>query len=80
MAKTEFDLNYLADELKDATFVSWFVKKGQTVKEGDDLCEVVTDKASLTLSVPADGVISELKCQKNDKLEGGTVLLSMEVK
>ncbi|MBO7436006.1 lipoyl domain-containing protein [bacterium] len=80
MAIKEFDLNYLADELKDVTFVSWFVKEGQSVKEGDDLCEVVTDKASLTLSVPADGVISKLKCQKNDKLEGGSVLLSMEVK
>ncbi|MBR5900850.1 lipoyl domain-containing protein [bacterium] len=80
MAKVDFDLKYLADELKDVTFVSWFVEEGQEVKEGDDLCEIVTDKASLTLSVPADGTISELKCQKNDKLEGGTVLLSMEVK
>ena len=80
MALTNFDLNYLADEMKDAAFVSWSVEEGQEVKEGDDLCEIVTDKASLTLSVPADGVISELKCQKNDKLEGGSVLLSMEVK
>ena len=80
MALTNFDLNYLADEMKDATFVSWYVEEGQEVKEGDDLCEIVTDKASLTLSVPTDGKIAKLICRKDDKLEGSTVLLSMETK
>jgi pyruvate/2-oxoglutarate dehydrogenase complex dihydrolipoamide acyltransferase (E2) component len=80
MALTNFDLNYLADEMKDAAFVSWSVEEGQEVKEGDDLCEIVTDKASLTLSVPADGKIVKLFSRKDDKLQGGTVLLSMDVK
>ena len=53
MAKKEFTLSFLADELKDVSFVDWLVKPGDAVKEGDDLCEIVTDKVLLrTLSVP----------------------------
>jgi len=79
MAKKEFTLAFLADELKDVTFVDWLVKPGDAVKEGDDLCEIVTDKASLVLSVPCDGRISDLLVKKDDRLENDTVLLTMEV-
>ena len=78
MAIKEFTLSFLADELKDASFVAWLVKAGDSVKEGDDLCEIVTDKASLVLSVPCDGRIVSLFAKKDDRLENDTVLLSME--
>jgi Pyruvate/2-oxoglutarate dehydrogenase complex, dihydrolipoamide acyltransferase (E2) component, and related enzymes len=79
MAKKEFTLAFLADELKDVSFVDWLVKPGDVVKEGDDLCEIVTDKASLVLSVPCDGRISDLLVKSDDRLENDTVLLTMEV-
>ena len=79
MAKKEFTLAFLADELKDVTFVDWLVKPGDAVKEGDDLCEIVTDKASLVLSVPEDGKIDSLLVKSDDRLENDTVLLTMEV-
>ena len=79
MAKKEFTLSFLADELKDVSFVDWLVKPGDAVKEGDDLCEIVTDKASLVLSVPCDGRIADLLVKKDDRLENDTVLLTMEV-
>ncbi|MBQ7555219.1 lipoyl domain-containing protein [bacterium] len=79
MAKKEFTLAFLADELKDVSFVDWLVKPGDAVKEGDDLCEIVTDKASLVLSVPCDGRITGLLVKKDDRLENDTVLLTMEV-
>jgi len=79
MAKKEFTLAFLADELKDVSFVDWLVKPGDAVKEGDDLCEIVTDKASLVLSVPCDGRIISLLAKKDDRLENDTVLLTMEV-
>lgn len=78
MAKKEFTLAFLADELKDVSFVDWLVKPGDAVKEGDDLCEIVTDKASLVLSVPCDGRIVSLLAKKDDRLENDTVLLTME--
>ena len=78
MAFKEFTLSFLADELKDASFVAWLIKAGDTVKEGDDLCEIVTDKASLVLSAPCDGRIVSLFAKKDDRLENDTVLLSME--
>jgi len=78
MAKKEFDLAFLADEIKDASFVSWLVKEGDFRKEGEDLCEIVTDKASLVLSVPQDGKISSLLVKPGDRLELSTVLFTME--
>ena len=80
MAKKEFDLAYLADEIKDASFVSWLVKEGDEASEGGDLCEIVTDKASLVLSVPEDGRISSLLVKKGDRLDSSTVLFTMDVK
>ena len=79
MAIKEFTLAFLADEIKDASFVGWLVKEGESVKEGDDLCEIVTDKASLVLSVPEDGKIASQFAKKGDRLENDTVLLTMEV-
>ncbi|MBO7542804.1 lipoyl domain-containing protein [bacterium] len=79
MAIKEFTLAFLADEIKDASFVGWLVKEGESVKEGDDLCEIVTDKASLVLSVPEDGKIASQLAKKGDRLENDTVLLTMEV-
>ena len=78
MAKKEFTLAFLADELKDVSFVGWLIKPGVAVREGDDLCEVVTDKASLVLSVPCDGRIADLLVKSGDRLENSTVLLTME--
>ena len=79
MARKDFTLSFLADELNDASFVSWLVNVGDTVREGDDICEIVTDKASLVLSAPEDGIITDLLANKGDRLENDTVLLTMEV-
>lgn len=76
---TAYTLQNLAEELKGVTFVNWLVAVGDHVHCGDDLCEVVTDKASLVLSVPANGKITSLLVQKDDVLENDTVLLTMDL-
>ncbi|NBU97996.1 MAG: hypothetical protein EBS19_07275 [Spirochaetia bacterium] len=40
--------------------LKWFVKEGDIVKEGDELVELVTDKASFPVEAPIDGKILEL--------------------
>ena len=78
MSLKTFTLDDLADEIKDAAFVEWFVAPGDTVKEGDDLCEIVTDKASLVLSVPCSGKVAEIFGVKNEKIDGNKILLKLE--
>ena len=36
---------------------AWLKKAGDTVKEGDGLCEVETDKATVEVPAPASGVL-----------------------
>lgn len=78
MAKKEFTLTDLADEIRDASFVEWFAAEGDAVREGDDLCEIVTDKASLVLSAPCDGTVTGRRAAKGDKLDPAGVLLEMD--
>ena len=40
--------------------LKWFVQVGDIVKEGDELVELVTDKASFPVEAPIDGKIIEL--------------------
>jgi pyruvate/2-oxoglutarate dehydrogenase complex dihydrolipoamide acyltransferase (E2) component len=38
----------------------WYVAVGEAVKAGDDLVDYETDKATVTLEAPVDGVLAEV--------------------
>ena len=42
--------------------VKWNKKPGETFVAGDELCELVTDKAAFSLEAPQDGKLVEI-CQ-----------------
>ena len=67
---------------KNATAViaSWHVSPGQIVKKGDDLLEVVTDKAVFEVASPCDGRISDIfKCEGDEVLESDSIASIVEV-
>lgn len=43
--------------VESCIIVGWKVKEGDTVKTGDALCEVETDKATFEVEAPADGTV-----------------------
>ncbi len=51
-----------------AEIVRWLVKEGQTVDQGDPLCEVTTDKINMEVEATASGVVAGLQFP-----EGATV-------
>jgi len=61
MTLKPFHLPDIGEGIAEGEIVSWKVKPGQAVKEEDDFVEVMTDKATVTITVPWDGVIHELK-------------------
>lgn len=77
MIKT-YTLSELADELDQAVVAQWHVTAGQAVKTDDDLIEVITDKAAITLAVPCDGNI--ISCNKaiGDKIVGQDSLITIK--
>jgi pyruvate dehydrogenase E2 component (dihydrolipoamide acetyltransferase) len=74
MAIKEFKLPDIGEGIAEGEIVSWKVKAGQQVKEEDEFVEVMTDKATVTITVPFTGVIAELRCKEGDVVPVGSVI------
>jgi len=54
--------------------VQWSVLPGTGFKKGDELCELVTDKAAFSLEAPQDGVLIEVYAEAGAKVKTGQVV------
>lgn len=61
----------------DGTLLNWLKNVGDSVKTGDVVAEIEADKATVEITAPADGVITELKAQPGDELKEGAVIGSV---
>ena len=61
MSDKEFRLPDIGEGIAEGEIVNWMVEVGQIVKEEDPFVEVMTDKATVTITVPWDGVIKEVR-------------------
>jgi pyruvate/2-oxoglutarate dehydrogenase complex dihydrolipoamide acyltransferase (E2) component len=59
--------------------LKWFVQVGDEVKEGDELVELVTDKASFPVEAPVNGKILELYKKAGDLVLKDQVLGLLEI-
>jgi pyruvate/2-oxoglutarate dehydrogenase complex dihydrolipoamide acyltransferase (E2) component len=57
---------------------TWYVKPGALVKEGDDLAELVTDKAAFNLPSPTSGKVLKLLVPEGQTVKEGQALAEME--
>ncbi len=48
-------------DMTEALLLRWMVEEGATVREGDPLCEVETDKVNMEVEAPAAGLVVGLK-------------------
>jgi pyruvate dehydrogenase E2 component (dihydrolipoamide acetyltransferase) len=78
MALKEFKLPDIGEGIAEGEIVSWKVKAGQTVKEEDEFVEVMTDKATVTITVPYAGVIKELRFKEGDVVPVGSVIATID--
>src|SRR5262245_5386976 len=74
MVRKEFKLPDIGEGIAEGEIVSWKVKAGQAVKQEDDVVEAMTDKATVTITVPFTGVIAELRCKEGDVVPVGAVI------
>jgi pyruvate dehydrogenase E2 component (dihydrolipoamide acetyltransferase) len=69
----------LGEDAGDEAEVSfWYVEQGETVVEGQDMVEMVTDKAAFTVPAPADGTVKEIRAKEGDKVKVGDVMAVLE--
>ena len=65
-------------DFKDITVIEVLVKAGDRVKEEDSLITLETDKATMEVPAPFDGIIKDLRVSVGDSVSEGTVILSIE--
>ena len=61
----------------EATLQSWLVAPGDLVKKDQPLAELETDKVTMEVAAPADGVVSELIAAEGDQVSVGMLLATL---
>ena len=74
----EFKFPDVGEGITEGEIVRWLVKEGDQVKEDQDLVEVETDKAIVTLPSPYSGKILRLHGEERDLIKVGQVLVTVE--
>jgi pyruvate/2-oxoglutarate dehydrogenase complex dihydrolipoamide acyltransferase (E2) component len=58
---------------------TWYVQPGAQVKAGDDVAELVTDKAAFNLPAPEDGRVVRLLAAEGSEVKEGDALAELLV-
>lgn len=66
------DLGEDAGDSAKVTF--WYKSAGEEVREGEDLVEMMTDKATFNVPSPATGTLTEIRAAEDDEIKVGDVL------
>ena len=70
----DITLPSLAEGVNNASVTYWHKNIGETVKEGEDLVELVTDKATFNMPSPISGVLREILVNEGDRATVGQVI------
>jgi dihydrolipoamide dehydrogenase len=65
-------------DFKDVPVIEVFVKPGDSIKLEDPLISLESDKATMDVPSPIDGVVKEIKVKVGDKLSEGSLILTVE--
>ncbi|MER6236398.1 dihydrolipoamide acetyltransferase family protein [Streptomyces clavifer] len=75
----EFKMPDVGEGLTEAEILKWFVQPGDTVTDGQVVCEVETAKAAVELPIPFDGVVHELRFPEGTTVDVGEVIIAVDV-
>ncbi len=74
----ELKMPALSPTMEEGTLAKWLVKAGDTVKSGDILAEIETDKATMEFEAVDEGTIAAiLVAEGTDNVKVGTVIATM---
>ena len=60
--------------MEEGTIVQWHVSEGDTVKEGDALCDIETDKLTKVVEAKVSGIMGKILVQEGDTVPVLTVI------
>jgi len=71
----ELKMPALSPTMEEGTLAKWLVKEGDSVKSGDILAEIETDKATMEFEAVDEGVITSISVPEGtDGVKVGTVI------
>lgn len=68
----------LGEVMEEGVVTSWMVEEGQTVKKGQVVLEIETDKAVFEIDSPASGVITKIMVPEGETVPINTPLALIE--
>jgi pyruvate/2-oxoglutarate dehydrogenase complex dihydrolipoamide acyltransferase (E2) component len=74
----EFHLPDLGEGVTEGEIAEWLVKVGDTIAEDDPMVEVETDKATVEIPSPVDGVVAALHADAGDRVPVGALLITLQ--
>lgn len=69
----------LGEGVVESEVVAWYVAPGERVTEDQHIADVMTDKATVEIGSPVDGVVVALACEAGEVLAVGRELIRFEV-
>ncbi|MEU8622550.1 dihydrolipoamide acetyltransferase family protein [Streptomyces sp. NPDC048623] len=75
----EFKMPDVGEGLTEAEILKWYVQPGDTVTDGQVVCEVETAKAAVELPIPYDGVVRALHFPEGSTVGMGTAIIAVDV-
>jgi len=67
----------LGESVSEATVAQWLKKEGEAVSADEPIVELETDKVTLEVGAPADGVIATIAVGEGETVEVGALLGEM---
>lgn len=74
----DFKFTDIGEGLHEGQILKWFFKVGDTVKEGDTLCVVETDKVNAEIPSPVSGVLTKLGAEVGQTIHVGETLVLID--
>jgi pyruvate dehydrogenase E2 component (dihydrolipoamide acetyltransferase) len=79
MSKLEFKLPDIGEGVTEGEIVNWLVQEGDAVAENQEMVEVMTDKATVTIGAPKAGKVSERRYKVGDTVPVGEILIVIDL-
>src|SRR5215213_6413895 len=79
MASRSIKLPDIGEGMAEAEIVEWHVKVGDAVREDQVVVAVMSDKATVEIPSPADGIVTALGAEAGQVLAVGTELFRLDV-